>query len=48
MGEFLQNYTFVLKHKARVENKIADALSQHVMILVVISAEVTGFERLKE
>ena len=46
--EFLQNYTFVLKHNAGVENKVVDALNQHVIILVVMSAEVTGFERLKE
>jgi len=46
--EFLQDYTFVLRHKAGVENKVADVLSRHVMILAVMSAEVTGFERLKE
>jgi len=46
--EFLQNYTFVLKHKAIVENKAVDALSRRVMILVVMSTEVTGFKRLRE
>jgi len=46
--EFLQGYTFVLKHKAGVENKIVYALSRRVMILVVMSAKVTGFERLKK
>ena len=45
--KFLQNYTFVLKHKAGVENKV-DALSRRVMILVAMSAEVTEFERLRE
>jgi len=38
--EFLQDYTFVLKHKAGVENKIVDIVS--------ISMEVIGFERLRE
>ena len=38
--------TFVLKHKAGVENKVADALSRRVMILVAMSAKMTGFERL--
>ena len=33
--EFLKNYIFILKCKAGVENKIADALSQCIMILVV-------------
>ena len=46
--EFLQDYTFVLKHKAGIENKVADALSQRVMTLVTMSAEVIGFERLRE
>jgi len=27
-AEFHEDYTFVLKHKARVENKVADALSR--------------------
>ena len=36
------------KHKAGVENKVADALSRHVMILVTMSTEVIGFERLRE
>jgi len=42
--KFLQDYTFIFKHKAWVENKVTDALSQCVMILVVMNAEVTGFE----
>ena len=46
--EFLQDYTFVLKHKACVENKVANALSRRVMILIIMSAEVIGFERLRE
>jgi len=48
VGEFLQVYTFVLKYKVGVENRVSDALSQRVMILVVISAKVIGFERLRE
>ena len=43
--EFLWDYTFVLKHKARVENKVADALSRGVMILVPMGVEVIGFEK---
>ena len=46
--KFFQDYTFVLRHKARVEKKVADVLSRRVMILVAMSAEVTGFERLRE
>jgi len=46
--EYLQAYSFVLKHKSRIENKAANALSHRVMLLSVISVEVTGFERLKK
>ena len=45
--EFLQPYPYVIKHKAGVENKVTDALSRQVSILVAISNEVTGFERIK-
>lgn len=45
---FLQEYTFVLKHKAGVENKPADALSRKVSLLQTMSVKVTGFEKLKE
>jgi len=32
--EFLSDYTFVLRHKAGVENNLTDALSRRIMILV--------------
>jgi len=38
--EFLQDYTFALKHNAGVENKVDDALSRCVMLLEAMSAEV--------
>jgi len=42
--EFFQDYTSVLKHKARVKNKVADVLSWRVKVLVAINSYVTGFE----
>ena len=39
--KFLQPYPYVIKHKAGVENKVANALSHRVSILVAISNEVT-------
>ena len=46
--EFIQAYTFVLKHHAGSENRVADALSRRTMLLNCVSTEVVGFERLKE
>jgi hypothetical protein len=46
--EYLQAYSFVLKHKSGIENKATDALRHRVTLLSVMSVEVTGFERLKE
>ena len=46
--EFLQDYTFVLTYKVRVENKIADVLSRRVIILIAMSSEVSRFKRLRE
>jgi hypothetical protein len=46
--EYLQEYSFVLKYKSRMENKTANALSRWVMLLSMMSVEITGFERLKE
>ena len=46
--EFLQWYSFVAKHRARVENKAIDALSRRVSLLSVMSVKVTGFEWLND
>ena len=46
--EFIQAYTFVLKHRAGTENRVADALSRRSMFLISVSTQVVGFDRLKE
>lgn len=38
----------MLKHKAGVKNKPADALSRRVALIHSMSVEVTGFEQLKD
>ena len=38
----------MVKHRAGVENKAADALSRRVSLLSVMSVNVIGFERLKD
>ena len=42
--EFLQHYSFVVKHRVGVENKAADELSRRASLLSVISVKVIGFE----
>ena len=37
----------MVKHRAGVENKAADAVSRRVSLLSIISVKVTRFERLK-
>ena len=46
--EFLQDYTFVLKHRAGVENRAADALSRVTTVIHSMHNTVVGFERLKD
>lgn len=46
--DYLQEYTFVFKHKVSSENKVADALSRKVYIMHTMSIQVMGFERLRE
>jgi len=44
----MQDYTYILKHTYRVENKAADALSRRTYVLKQLNAEVVGFEQIKE
>ncbi|KAK8951621.1 hypothetical protein KSP39_PZI004098 [Platanthera zijinensis] len=44
--EYLQDFHYVLKHRAGVENKPADALSRRVSLLHTLRAQVDGFERM--
>jgi len=38
----------VIHHKSEVDNKVSDALSRKVSLLISLQSEVIGFELLKE
>ena len=46
--EFLQDYTYALKYKAGVRNRVADALSRRRALLSIMSTEVLDFEKIKD
>jgi hypothetical protein len=46
--EFMQNFTFVIKHIAGTANKVAYALSRRSLIVQEFQVDTLGFEHLKE
>jgi hypothetical protein len=46
--EFMQNFTFVIKHISGISNKVADSLSRSCLILQEFQVDTLGFKHLKE
>ena len=46
--EYMQNFTFVIKHISGTANKVVDALSRRCLILQEFQVETLGFEHLKD
>ena len=46
--EFMQNFTFVIKHIVGTANKVAYALSRTSLIVQEFQVETLGFQHLKE
>ena len=44
--EFLQNFTFVIKHTSGESNKVVDALSKVNLVLQEVKVSTLGFEKL--
>jgi len=47
-ASYFEQFNFVIRHKSRVNNKVLDALSRRVLLLVSLQSEIVGFECLKE
>jgi hypothetical protein len=46
--EYMQNFTFVIKHIYRTTNKVVDSLSRKCLILQEFKVNTLGFDNLKE
>ncbi|KAI4294787.1 hypothetical protein MLD38_005165 [Melastoma candidum] len=46
--EFLQSFTFILKHKPGAKNVVADALSRKMVLLSAMETKLIGFEYLRD
>jgi hypothetical protein len=46
--EFMQNFTFVIKHISGTTNKVVDALSRKCMLIQEFRVKTLGFDNLKE
>ena len=46
--EYLQSFTFFIKHKSGITNRVVDALSRRFSSLTKMKVEIFGFDEMKE
>ena len=46
--EYLQSFTFLVKHKSGATNRVANTLSKRCSLLTKMKVEVLGFDEMKE
>jgi len=47
-ASYFEQFNFVIHHKSGVDNKVSNALSRRVSLLVSLKSEIIGFKCLKE
>jgi len=47
-ASYFELFNFMIRHKSGVDNKVPDALSRRVSLLVSLQSEIIGFDFLKE
>ena len=47
-ASYFEQFNFVIRHKFRVDNKVFDALSRSVQLLITLQNEIIGFDFLKK
>ena len=47
-ASYVELFNFMIRHKYGVDNKVPDALSRRVSLLISLQSEIIGFDFLKE
>ena len=47
-ASYFEQFNFVIYHKSEVNNKVPDALTRRVSLLITLQSKIIGFDFLKE